>query len=113
MYIRGSRHTLLPSGALLDAMEAFFDCIIKETEATVRAILGHFLFVFIHPFMDGNGRIGRFLMNSLFASGAYPWTIVKVAHRETYLKTLEQASVNHDIKPFAKFILGEMKNSHS
>lgn len=34
----------------------------------VRAVLGHFFFVYIHPYMDGNGRLGRFLMNALFAS---------------------------------------------
>lgn len=109
VYIRNSMHTPLPVHTLVDAMDAFFDCMISESHAGVRAILGHFIFVFIHPFMDGNGRIGRFLMNTAFASGGYPWTIVTVAHRERYLKTLEKASVEQDIKPFAKFILAEME----
>lgn len=108
VYIRNSMHTPLPVNALVDAMDTFFDCLINEPHAAVRAVLGHFIFVFIHPYMDGNGRIGRFIMNSLFASGGFPWTIVNVAHREQYIKALEKASVDQDIIPFAKFILSEM-----
>nr|NGX46768.1 hypothetical protein [Chlamydiota bacterium] len=77
----------------------------------VRAILGHFIFVFIHPYMDGNGRIGRFLMNVMLASGGYPWTVVKVKNRKKYFEALECASVDEDIEPFAKFIASELKSS--
>jgi len=50
-----------------------------EPDAGVRAVLGHFMFVYIHPYMDGNGRMGRFLMNLMLASGGYPWTVVPVS----------------------------------
>lgn len=109
VYIRNSMHTPLPTNALVDAMDTLFDCLINEPHAAVKAVLGHFIFVFIHPYMDGNGRIGRFLMNSLFASGGFPWTIVRVANREQYIKALEKALVEQDIVPFAKFILNEMR----
>ena len=108
VYIRNSRHTPLPLKALLDAMEVFFDCLCNEEHAGVRAVLGHFVFVFIHPYMDGNGRIGRFLMNAMLASGGYPWTIVHVDNRQEYLSSLETASVDDDILPFAKFIAKQM-----
>lgn len=111
VYIKNSKHTPLPKDALLDAMEAYFECLVNEPVASVRAVLGHFLFVFIHPYMDGNGRIGRFIMNSLFSSGGFPWTIISVSNRTTYFKTLEKASVEGDIKPFTQFILSEMKKS--
>ncbi|MHB1948920.1 MAG: Fic family protein [Gammaproteobacteria bacterium] len=111
VYIRGSMHTPLPKDALMDAMEAFFDCLIHEPHASVRAVLGHFIFVFIHPYMDGNGRIGRFIMNCLFASGGFPWTIIEVVRRDEYMKTLEKASVDQDIEPFAKFVYSEMKQN--
>jgi len=74
----------------------------------VRAVLGHHLFVFIHPYFDGNGRIGRFLMNAMLASGGYPWTIIRMNSRTRYMSALEQASVGGDIKPFAEFIVREM-----
>jgi len=104
VFIRGSMHTPLPNEALMDAMETYFKCIIAEESACVRAILGHFIFVFIHPYMDGNGRLGRFIMNAMFASGGYSWTIIPVTKREFYFMALEQASVHLNIKPLAQFV---------
>jgi Fic family protein len=85
-------------------MPALFDLLSEEREPAVRAVLGHFVFVYIHPYMDGNGRIGRFLMNVMLASGGYPWTVVPVARRNEYLTALERASVNQDIEPFADLV---------
>ena len=64
----------------------------------------HFIFVYIHPYFDGNGRMGRFVMNLMMASGGYPWTIVPVERRDEYMQALEAASVNQDIVPFTKFL---------
>ena len=85
-------------------MPVLFELIEKEEQACVRAVLGHFLFVYIHPFMDGNGRIGRFLMNVMLVSGGYPWTVIPIQKRETYMNALEKASVYQDIRPFADLI---------
>jgi len=108
VFIRNSMHTPLPREALLDSMETLFDLITLEPEASVRAVLGHHIFVFIHPYFDGNGRIGRFLMNALLASGGYPWTVVRVQERKLYMNVLEKASVGGDIKPLTKFLAQEM-----
>jgi len=64
------------------------------------------MFVYIHPYMDGNGRIGRFLMNVMMASGGYPWTVIPVEDRNVYMGALEKASVGEDIVPFANFLGG-------
>ena len=58
----------------------------------------------IHPYFDGNGRLGRFLMNVMMASGGYPWTVVPVQERTRYVEALERASAGQDIRPFAAFI---------
>ncbi|MDP3666512.1 MAG: Fic family protein, partial [Sediminibacterium sp.] len=81
-----------------------FELLQEEKEASVRAVLGHFVFVFIHPYMDGNGRMGRFLMNAMLASGGYPWTVIPVEVRDEYMQALESASVDQDIEPFANFL---------
>ena len=56
------------AGALRDLTPALFGLLREEQEPAVLVVLGHFLFVYIHPYMDGNGRMGRFLMNVMLAS---------------------------------------------
>lgn len=111
VYIGGSSHTPLNKEALRDAMPVLFDLLTEEKEASVRATLGHFIFVFIHPYMDGNGRMGRFLMNAMLASGGYPWTVIPVEYRDDYMQSLEQASVYQNIKPFAAFLAHLVKKA--
>lgn len=106
VYIRRSRHVPPRHEAVRDAMPAFFGLLHEETEPSVRVVLGHFIFVYIHPYRDGNGRIGRFLMNVMLAAGGYPWTVVPVEARNAYMEALEQASVEGNIKPFAEFLAG-------
>lgn len=106
VYIRRSMHVPPNFSAITDLMHAFFDLLANEKEPAVRIVLGHFFFVFIHPYMDGNGRIGRFLMNVMFASGKYPWTIIPVEKREQYMSSLEEASVKQNIVPFCDFLVG-------
>lgn len=109
VYIRGSRHIPVPAHALPDAMEAFFELLGGEENAAVRAVLGHFAFVFLRPYSDGNGRTARFLMNAMFASGGYPWTIIHLENRTRYMEALEAASVDKDIRPFTACVLKEME----
>lgn len=104
VYIRQSMHVPLNRDAVRDAMPAFFDLLSDETDPAVRVVLGHFVFVYIHPYMDGNGRVGRFLMNLMMAAGGYPWIVVPVADRSAYMAALETASVDEDIRPFAKLL---------
>jgi Fic family protein len=106
VYIRQSMHVPLNREALRDAMPAFFDMLREETDPAVRVVLGHFMFVYIHPYMDGNGRMARFLMNLMMAAGGYPWTVIPVADRQAYMEALEKASVGEDIGPFTDFITG-------
>lgn len=107
VYIRQSMHTPPPKEGVRDLMPAFFNLLREEENPAVRVVLGHFMFVFIHPYVDGNGRMGRFLMNTMMASGGYPWTVITVDTRDQYMAALEQASVNKNIKPFVEF-LGEL-----
>lgn len=109
VYIRGSRHVPPSRKAVRDMMPTLFELIRKEQNAAVRVVLGHFIFVYIHPYMDGNGRMGRFLMNVTLASGGYPWAVVPVERRSEYMAALEDASVRQNIVPFASF-LGSLMN---
>ena len=105
VYLRGSRYVPPRWEAVRDAMPAFFDLLEKEPEPSVRAVLGHWLFGYIHPYLDGNGRMARFLMNVMLASGGYPWTVIRIRDRKSYLSALDRASTGMDIHPFATFIV--------
>lgn len=104
VYIGNSKHMPLSVEAMRDTMPILFELLEQEPEASVRVVLGHFIFVFIHPYMDGNGRMGRFLMNAMLASGGYPWTVIPVESRKIYMETLEKASVENNIEPFSRFL---------
>jgi hypothetical protein len=104
VYIRRSMHVPPRYEAVRDCMPAFFDLLREEPEPAVRVVLGHFVFVYIHPYMDGNGRMGRFLMNVMLAADGYPWTVVPLEKRDAYMAALESASVDQDIVPFASFL---------
>ena len=104
VYIRRSMHVPPNSETVRDAMPTFFDLLRDETDPAVRVVLGHFMFVYIHPWSDGNGRMGRFLMNVMLAAGGYPWTVIPVERRDAYMAALEDASVRQDIGPFTDFL---------
>jgi hypothetical protein len=111
VYIRKSMHVPLNSEAMRDALPAFFELLRNEVDPAVRVVLGHFVFVYIHPNMDGNGRIGRLMMNIMMASAGYPWTVIPVSERDRYLQALESASVEENIVPFAKFLAGLVRKA--
>ncbi|PCJ48685.1 MAG: cell filamentation protein Fic [Gammaproteobacteria bacterium] len=106
IYIRGSMHVPPNYIAVRELIPAFFDLLRNEDEPAVRTVLGHFFFVYIHPYMDGNGRMGRFLMNVMMASGGYPWTVIPVEQRAAYMAALEEVSVSQNIIPFTEFLAG-------
>ena len=109
VFIRRSMHVPPRAEAVRELMPAFFALLKEEENAAVRVVLGHFFFVYIHPYTDGNGRVGRFLMNVMMASGGYPWTVIPLDRRDEYMSALEDASVKQDILPFARLLASIMK----
>jgi len=67
------------------------------------AALAHFKLVDIHPFVDGNGRTARLLMNLILMSRGFPPTIILKTDRGTYYSALDAAHKGN-LQPFVDFI---------
>jgi len=87
---------------LIGGLEAF--AMKPEIDPVTRALLVHLELVTIHPFLDGNGRLGRLLMNLVLVSGGLPWVTVRVDERNAFFSAIETAQVDNDTEPFIRFI---------
>lgn len=67
------------------------------------AAMAHFKLVDIHPFIDGNGRMARLLMNLILMNEGYPPTVILKTDRQKYYQTLDLAHKG-ELKPFVDFI---------
>jgi len=108
VFIRNATHVPPSQEAVRDMMPELCDLLEGEPSSAVRSVLGHFLFVYIHPYMDGNGRMGRFLMNAMLASGGYPWTIIRLEQRKQYMAALDSASSKGEIRLLTEFVADSM-----
>jgi len=70
----------------------------------------HHRFVAIHPFQDGNGRVGRICMNFILMKAGYPPAIIRKEERLDYYLALEQADKGNN-EPFFELILSEVERS--
>ena len=72
------------------------------------AAIGHYNFVTIHPFPDGNGRVGRLLMNILLLRQSFTPVIIETFQKQAYIDAIESARVNNNITPFVEFLAETM-----
>ena len=105
VFIRRSRHVPPGPEKVGRYMAQFIDQINGMDEGPItRAVLTHWGFVHVHPFMDGNGRIARLLLNYMLAGSGLPWTTIRAEERPTYFRAIERAHVDDDFAPLAEFI---------
>jgi Fic family protein len=68
------------------------------------AIKAYFKFVSIHPFTDGNGRVGRLLMNLILIQGGYPPVIIRKEDRRKYIENIEKGQLTGDLSDYVSFM---------
>lgn len=74
------------------------------------AVIFSIKLVSIHPFVDGNGRISRLIMNFLLKKKGYPWINIYMKQRSEYLKAVRQANEEH-YKPILEFCIKSLKEN--
>lgn len=75
----------------------------EELRPIELAAVFHHRFVEIHPFDDGNGRVGRLLLNLLLIKNGYPLTVIKTVDRRRYYDSLQKAD-NGNPRPIVNFV---------
>ena len=76
----------------------------NELHPIERATILHGEFVKIHPFLDGNGRTSRLLLNFELMKNSYPPIIIEKSERTIYFESLEKGSLTGDWTDFIKFV---------
>lgn len=106
--------TILPNPQKVPyLMDKFFKNIVNNNNQhpLTRAALAHYELVTIHPFIDGNGRSARLLMNLILLQNGYPAAIIRPSDRLRYLKLLEDGQTGGLIEPFLNFIYQSVERS--
>jgi len=81
----------------------------KNLHHLVLASYFHTEFEKIHPFVDGNGRVGRLLMNFILHRNKYPMINIPKEKRFKYYEFLQEAQYKNNLRPFVKFLISILK----
>ncbi len=107
-------HSGVPKEELKDYLNDFIEWY-KENKTKFRpltlASILHNQFEHIHPFQDGNGRVGRLLLNFILLKNDYPPINVALEDRYEYYRTLQEYSRNDNLKPTLKFLIRQYKKT--
>lgn len=90
-----------------DAMDEFISWLqtsSKDIDPIELAMLAHYKFVTIHPFIDGNGRTARLLMNLILIQNGFPPAVIKVTNRVEYIQAIEKAQNENILDNFYEVI---------
>lgn len=104
--IAGSTHTPpdpweVPG--LMGAWEEWLHGEAQSLHAVARAAVAHHRLVAVHPFIDGNGRTARLVMNLLLMGDGYPPAVIAKVNRRQYYRVLAQADRGRE-KPLINFV---------
>ena len=111
--IAGSKVVLPNSAKVPELMEGFMKWLRSdEKEHPIKISADtHFKLVSIHPFVDGNGRTARLLMNLLLIQEGYPPAIIKTEDRKLYINAIEKGQLDNSLDDYYQIIYKAVDNS--
>jgi Fic family protein len=116
--VMNSRGEVVHSGAPVSKLNELLEDLIKwynknkkEFKPLILAAIIHNQFENIHPFQDGNGRVGRLLLNFILLKNKYPPINILLQNRGEYYETLQKYSKENDLKPTIKFLIKQYKKT--
>jgi Fic family protein len=82
-----------------------------EPDAVVRGAAAHSWLLTIHPFLNGNGRVARLLLNLILLKAGYPLAVLHAEDRPRYMAALEAAGLEHDLTPTLALVVDRLNES--
>lgn len=114
VFIAGAKHTPPAHYLIQEQMEALIKWYEQEGDTlhpVVRGAMLHAIFVGIHPFIDGNGRTSRLLLNLELMKDGFPPVVIKVENRLVYYEALDKAHTAKDYDDFIQLVAKEVEDS--
>lgn len=104
--IKGSNHTPPSHIKVYDRMNKYFDYLAQSPSDLLEYIsFSHLQLAKVHPFLDGNGRCARLVLNYELMKNGFAPVYILPEERNEYYNTLEEFKVNKDSNPFKEFLL--------
>lgn len=117
--IRDGQGNIIHQGApskevlnLLNELVKWYNKHLGKYPPLLMAALLHNQFEDIHPFQDGNGRVGRLLLNFALITNNYPPLNIRLTDRQRYYRTLRTFDKKGDIKPTLRFLISQYKKQY-
>jgi len=116
--VRNSKGQILHAGVPREELNSYLKDFIEwykenknKFKPLVLAAILHNQFEHIHPFQDGNGRVGRLLLNYILLKNNYPPINIMLEDRQEYYKSLYEYSKRDDLKPTLKLLIKQFKKT--
>lgn len=113
VFVKGTNVTFPPPFQVPYHMAEFIDWLKAERHShpVQLAAEAHFRLVTIHPFVDGNGRTARLLMNLILLISGYPIAVIRNEERADYLEAINQGQTHKQMSAFYQLVASAVERS--
>ena len=110
--VKNSLGEIVHQGVLVKELNSYLNDLIswyKKNKLKIKPLIlagvVHNQFEYIHPFQDGNGRVGRLLLNFILFKNKYPPINIHLEDRQEYYSTLQEYQIYKNLKPTIEFLV--------